>query len=378
MQPKIAIFVSFSGTGGVERMILNLAEGFAAHGCQVDLLLIKSQGIPLPDLASSIRVIHLKARHTFSSLPALMQYLKSVKPDALLAAKDRANQVAIAAKKLTGRPERLVVRMGTTVSAALAGKSILKKWIWYLPMRFFYRGADKVVAVSKGVKNDMVNITGLAPDDIMVIANPVISSRIVELSQTPVAHPWFSDGKLPIIIGAGRLTRQKDFSTLIKAFAKICASQPLRLVILGEGDDRPKLTALAQNLGVEANVDFPGFVANPYAYIKRASLFALSSIWEGSPNVLTEALALGTPVVATDCQSGPREVLQGGRFGPLVPIGDSDALATAMQQVLSDPPDADFLKSAVREYTVEFSSHRYIDALLGSHTNAGITAKCEP
>ena len=374
MQPKIAIFVSFSGTGGVERMILNLADGFAGHGVQVDLLLIKSQGISLPEMASSVRIIHLNAQHTFSSLPALMRYLLREKPLALLSAKDRANQVAIAAKKLSGQPARLVVRMGTTVSAALAGKGILKKWIWYLPMRLFYRGADKIVAVSRGVHRDMLNITGLNPNDIEVIANPVISTRIHELAQMPVTHPWLSEDKLPIIVGAGRLTRQKDFPTLIKAFAKASASRPLRLVILGEGNDRDQLTALTRHLGIEAHVNLPGFEANPYMFIKRASLFVLSSIWEGSPNVLTEALALGTPVVATDCQSGPREILENGRYGPLVPIGDPDALAAAMLQVLDEPPNAEFLKMAVREYTVEFSSRRYLDVLLGSQATDGKTA----
>ena len=242
-------------------------------------------------------------------------------------------------------------------------------------MRLFYRGADRIVAVSKGVKDDLVKITGLDPDDIDVIANPVISSRIHELSKAPIMHPWLSDGKLPIVVGAGRLTRQKDFPTLIKAFAKVIAIRPMRLIILGEGDDRPKLTALARNLGIEAHVSLPGFEANPYAFINRASLFVLSSIWEGSPNVLTEALALGIPAVATDCQSGPREVLQNGRYGPLVPIGDPDALAKAMLKVLADPPDAEFLKTAVREFTVAFSSRRYLDLLLGSPAAAGMASE---
>ena len=356
-------------------MILNLANGIASHGYRVDLLVIKSKGIPLPELASSVRIIHLNARHTFSSFPALLSYLIRQRPRALLSAKDRANQVAIAAKKLSGRPKRLVVRLGTTVSAALDGKHVMKKWVWYLPMRLFYRWADKVVAVSEGVKRDLLTITGLDPDKIDVIANPVISSRIHQLSKMPAAHPWLSDGNLPIIVGAGRLTRQKDFPTLIKAFAQVIASRPMRLVILGEGSDRPQLTALTRDLGIEPYVILPGYEANPYSIIGQAALFVLSSIWEGSPNVLTEALALGIPVVATDCPSGPREVLKNGRYGPLVPMGDSDAMAAAMLKVLADPPDADFLKSAVLDYTVESSSRKYLEALLGTQVARGGTAE---
>ena len=364
-RPRIGVFVSFSGTGGVERMVLNLCEGLVALGCRVDLLQVKAHSKHLEQLPSMVHIRKLKAEHTLTSLPALVRYLKTERPDALLAAKDRANQVAVLARKLSGVPTRVVVRMGTTVSAALAGKNRWRKLFWYLPMRLIYRNADAVVAVSQGVARDMARITGLPTSDIRIIRNPVITPRIFRMASEPVPLPWpIKDGE-PVIVGIGRLTRQKDFPTLIRAFAAVRKKLPCRLIILGEGKDRDNLEHLTKQLSLSEKIDMPGFVENPYAYLKRAALFVLSSAWEGSPNALTEALALGVPVVATDCPSGPRETLKEGAIGRLVPVGDPDALAAAMLATLSAPPDEILLKSAVREYTAEVSSQRYLDLLLG-------------
>lgn len=346
-------------------MVLNLCEGFAARGCRVDLLQVKAHSQHLEQLPSMVHVRKLNAEHTLSSLPALVRYLKTERPDALLAAKDRANQVAILARKTSGVPTRVVVRMGTTVSAALAGKNRWRKLFWYLPMRLIYRNADAVVAVSQGVARDMARITGLPAADIRIIRNPVISPRIFRLAREPAPHPWLIEGNEPVIVGIGRLTRQKDFPTLIRAFARVRRKKPCRLIILGNGKDRKDLQVLAKRLSQSEQIAMPGFVENPYAYLKRAALFVLSSAWEGSPNALTEALALGVPAVATDCPSGPREILKDGAIGSLVPVGDPDALAAAMLATLSAPPDETLLKSAVREYTVEVSSQRYLDLLLG-------------
>jgi glycosyltransferase involved in cell wall biosynthesis len=364
-QPKIAVFVSFSGMGGVERMILNLCEGLVTHGCRLDLLPVKSPGCQLFDhLPDALCVRQLMANHTLTSLPALIHYLKTERPDALLAAKDRANQIAIIARAIAGVPTRIVVRMGTTVSAALAGKNQLKKMAWYLPMRFLYPKADAIIAVSHGVARDMSRITGVDRAAMHVVRNPVISNHVFAKAREPVSHAWLQGKGEPVILGIGRLTRQKDFPTLIQAFAGVRQHLACRLIILGEGKDRRALEMLAKKLSVAAFVDMPGYVDNPYAYLSRASMFVLSSAWEGSPNVLTEALALGVPSVATDCPSGPREILRDGVVGKLVPVGNPEILAEAMRVTLFDPPDKALLKSAVREYTVESSSKRYLEILL--------------
>ena len=364
-RPRIGIYVSFSGQGGVERMMLNLAQGLLSLGCMVDLITVKTKSTYLASVPAGVRQINLRASHTFGSLLPLAQYLRRERPSALLAAKDRANLVAVAARRLVRVPTRLVVRMGTTVSAALEGKRPLKERFWYLRMRIFYPGADAVVAVSKGVAEDLIANAKLSPSLIHAIPNPVITPHLFSMAEVPLDHPWFRAGGPPVILGIGRLTRQKDFPSLIMAFAKARASVSCRLVILGEGQDRPKLEALATSLGVGSDIWLPGFVQNPYSYLKRAALFVLSSAWEGSPNALTEALALGTPVVSTDCPNGPREILQGGRFGPLVPVGDVNAMARAMLDTLARPLEKSFLKSAVNAYTMEQSSRRYLEVLLG-------------
>ena len=359
----VAIFVSFSGQGGVERMITNLAGGMAAQGVAVDLVLAKAAGAHLADMPEGVRVVKLRSRHTFTSLFALARYLRGERPSAVLAAKDRAIRTAVLARWLAGVRPRLVGRLGTTVSAALAGKGRLRRGLWYLGMRWFYRPVDCIVAVSQGVADDVSAITGLPAERITVVRNPVVGPRLVELAGAPLAHPWFQPGELPVLLGAGRLTAQKDFPTLLRAFARVRERQPCRLVILGEGRQGGELQALAARLGVADDVAFPGFTDNPYAYMARATVFVLSSVWEGSPNVLTEAMALGTAVVATDCPSGPREILDGGRYGPLVPMGDAPALAAAILDVLRNPPDGAMLKHAVADYSVERSAARYLQTL---------------
>jgi glycosyltransferase involved in cell wall biosynthesis len=197
------------------------------------------------------------------------------------------------------------------------------------------------------------------------VPNPVITNELFELAKTPLHHPWFKPKESPVILAAGRLTRQKDFPTLIQAFALVRPNFAARLIILGEGRDRTILQDLIVRLSLQDWIDLPGFVTNPYAYMKQADLFVLSSRWEGSPNVLTEAMALGLPVVATDCQSGPREILQEGRLGPLVPVGDSKALSQAMLRVLQDPLPAHQLEEGVKKYRDVISAQRYLDIMLG-------------
>ncbi len=360
---NIAVFVSFSGLGGVERMVMHLCEGFVEHGCAVDLLLINGRE-PLSPIPSGVRTVPLGSSHTYTSLFPLARYLKQHRPKALLAAKNRANEVAIMARQMAGVPTRIIVRMGTTLSAALKGKSAVKKMVWYQPMRFTYPRCDAVVAVSRGVADDMIRITGVDRSKVHVIHNPVITCGMTRMAACPVPHPWLATPEMPVVMGVGRLTRQKDFKTLIRAFEILTRKIPSRLIILGEGNERMALEDLTARLGLADRVDFPGHVENPYAYVSRASLFVLSSLWEGSPNVLTEALALGTPVVATDCPSGPREVLAKGRHGPLVPMEDHGAMAMAMEQVLRHPPDKKTLVQAVAQYKVNESSRHYLDVML--------------
>lgn len=365
---RLAIFASFSGQGGVERVLVNLIRGFCAEGHAVDLLLVREQSEHLRDLPSAVRRIPLGTRHTLLASIALARWLKRERPNALLAVKDRAGRSAVLARLLARTETRIILRLGTNLSAALAGSNWLQSWSRLLPIRLLYSRIEQVIAVSEGVAEDTARLARLPMSRIRVIRNPVITPELPVLAAAPCPHPWLAPQRpSPVIIGAGRLQRQKDFPTLLRAFQRLLQAQPCRLLIIGDGRGDASLRALAAQLGlqlgVQGQIDLPGFQPNLYAWLGRADLFVLSSAWEGSPNVLTEALALGIPVVSTDCPSGPREILVGGRYGRLVPVGDSAALAAAMSATLDDPLPAAVLKQAVTEYSQARSVSAYLDTL---------------
>ncbi|MCG5509912.1 glycosyltransferase [Ectothiorhodospira lacustris] len=368
--PHLAILISLSGEGGVERMVLNLVRELTGMGLSIDLVLIREESRHLQALPETVNIIRLGTRHSALSIAPLARYLREHRPVLLLAAKDRAGRAALKARRLAGVDTRVFIRLGTTLSEALEARSGLRKWMRYRPMRRLYPLADGIIAVSRGVADDVRGITGLPEEKVHVVRNPVITPDLETLAAEPAPHPWLEDGGDPVIIGMGRLTRQKDFPTLLRAFAGVRGRRPARLIILGEGGDREALTALARSLGVADRVLMPGFAPNPYAWLSRARLFVLSSAWEGSPNALTEAMALGLPVVSTDCRSGPREILRDGRYGPLVPVGDVAALEDAMVRTLEAPLPADEIRAAVAEYRARVSAERYL-AVMGVGPGTG-------
>jgi glycosyltransferase involved in cell wall biosynthesis len=365
VKPRIPIFVSFSGDGGVERVIANLCRGFLDRGYAVDLLLVKAGGAHLAAVPPEVRLIKLGSSHTLLCLLPLIRYLRRERPAALLAAKNRGNRVAVMARMLAGVKTRIVIRMDTTLSKALEQSGLLRKLSYYLPMRWLYPKADAIVAVSRGVADDTASIIGVAAERITVIHNPVITPDLDALAAQPADHPFLKQKSLPVLVGSGRFTRQKDFPTLLRAFARVREVRPCRLLILGDGapEEWSRLEALISELGLTDDVALPGFLANPYASIAKCDLFVLSSIWEGSPTVLTEALALGVPVVATDCPSGPREITQDGRVGRLVPMQDVEALAQAILAALDERHDPAMLRAAVADYTVAVSSEAHLRAM---------------
>ena len=210
-------------------------------------------------------------------------------------------------------------------------------------MKWLYPHADVVVGVSEGVSVDLEQYLGLTPGKVRTVYNPVIDDKTIDLAKTPLAHPWFQPDSPPVFLGVGRFSEQKDFLNLINAFALVRTQRPARLIILGEGDSRGELEAAIEQHGLTGDVSLPGFVHNPYAYMYNASAFVLSSRWEGLPTVLIEAMACGCPVVATDCPSGPAEILAAGKYGLLVPIENAVALGNAMLQTLEHPVSRDVL-----------------------------------
>jgi glycosyltransferase involved in cell wall biosynthesis len=229
-------------------------------------------------------------------------------------------------------------------------------------VRRYYPWADGIVAVSQGVAADLLELTDLPPSKVRVLPNPVVTPELVECAAQPLDDPWFTAGAAPVVLGAGRLDQQKDFPTLIRAFAAVRSKRAARLVILGEGPERARLESLVEELGIGEHVRLPGFVSNPFSYMARAAVFVLSSAWEGMPGVLIQAMACGAPVVATDCESGPREVLASGKYGRLVPVGDHAALAEAIAATL-DAPTSTLPPEALEPYTCEGAVDRYLHLL---------------
>jgi glycosyltransferase involved in cell wall biosynthesis len=336
---KLAIFLPALLGGGAERVLLNLAEGFTGRGHSVDLVVAQAEGPNVSQVPDSVRLVRLnplrlKALRTVASFPLLVRYLRSERPDALLSAL-HANVIAVAARRFAGFPLRLVISEHNHFSVRT--RSMSGPYAWLMPwlVRWVYPGSDVILAVSEGVADDLASAAGIPRNRICVVYNAVVTPEILKKAQAPLEHPWFQPGEPPVVLAIGRLTRQKAFDVLIQAFFRVQQSCAARLFILGEGEDRPVLQHLVAQLNLEKSVSLPGFVSNPYPYIARSTVFALSSRWEGLPTVLVEALACGVPFVATDCPSGPREILRNGQYGRLVPVEDAEALARALISALN-------------------------------------------
>jgi glycosyltransferase involved in cell wall biosynthesis len=315
--------------------MVNLATGFVERGFQTDLILANAEGPYLSLVPPSIRVIDMKGPGVLSVLRPLRSYVTRERPEALLSALNHANLVAMvaAACACAARP-RVVIsihnNLGKEMEVRRSPKDRAIPWL----LGRLHRCADAIVAVSEGVADDLARRTGIPRGRISVIYNPVVTPSLQERAAALPAHPWLSDPRVPVVLGVGRLTVQKNFPALVDAFAIVKRHHAARLVILGEGPERTTIESRIRLHRLEDCVALPGFVDNPFACIARAAVLALSSHWEGLPTVLIESLALGTPVVATDCPSGPREILRNGKFGKLVPPDDVAALADAIVSAL--------------------------------------------
>lgn len=356
----IALFLPALLGGGAERVMLDLAGAFAAEGAVVQLVLASREGAYLGDVPEGVDVVHLGARRVVTSLIPLVRHLRRDRPRALLSTLEHANVVALLAARVVPGV-RVVLREANTASRDLAAGD-LRSRILVLAMRAAYPRADVVVAPSRGVAREVRDHLGVPDDRLQVIANPTITPRVMAGAERRPDHPWFGPDQPPVILGVGRLSAQKDFATLMRAFARVRERVPSRLVILGEGELRRELEAQAASSGVGDDVELPGFVADPYPWMAAAEVFVLSSAWEGLPNVLIQALALGTKVVSTDCPSGPDEITDGGRWGRLVPVRDDEAMADAILGTLpAEPaPPPEEWRSRYRPETV---TRRYLDAL---------------
>jgi glycosyltransferase involved in cell wall biosynthesis len=298
----------------------------------------------------------------YRMLPALVRYLREHQPDALISNFPFENLLAIAARRLAATDTALIVSEHNMVDLARRREAKWKRR--FLPglLRRQYPMADAIAAVSDGIAEDLAERTGLPRERIKRIYNPIVDARLLARARERPEHLWFRPEAPPIVLGAGRFASQKDFPTLVRAFARVRMQRPARLIILGQDQDgqHEALLALAHELGCEQDVSLPGYVLNPFAYMAGAAVFALSSRYEGFANVVAEALACGCPVVSTDCRSGPSEILAGGRYGRLVPVGDDAALAEAILEAIDQPGRAAGRRQQASMFSVERALTDYL------------------
>lgn len=351
----IALFFSSFRVGGVERTQILLAEELIRRGIEVDLVLVSAKGPLLKNIPTKARLVNLNVGHVSHSLFPLIQYLRNSRPDALIASQTHNNCLAIIAKALSFSSCNLVITEHTDREMVIS-KANLKEHLISVIARWIYPAANHIIAVSEGVAKSLQTTLSVPYSKIKIIHNPVIPSHFYKLTKENVNHKWFKQTEVPIIVAVSRLEPEKDIPNLLRAFSILLCYKQAFLVIIGDGSERLDLELLSNSIGISDRLFMPGYISNPYPFMSKADLYVLSSQREGLPSTLIEALACGLPIVSTNCPSGPAEILKNGKYGKLVPVGDSDALAEAMLEALNknnNKINAEILKKRATDFSVE-------------------------
>ncbi|MGD2179551.1 glycosyltransferase [Lusitaniella coriacea] len=366
---RIACLLPNLAGGGQERVTLNLLRGLTQYDLLLDLVVATAEGPYLDEIPETVRLINLerkiedRTQSAIALISPLVRYLQQERPDVLFSHLVWTNEIAVVAKALARVPLRLILLEQMPASSKPTQR--VNRWIKSFLTRSLYPHANAIVTPSQGVARAFERELNLKPNSIKTIYNPVVDETLMQKAETPISHPWRAEGEPPIILNAGRLAPQKDFSTSIEAFARLREQREARLIILGEGALRGKLEALVKKLGLEGEVLLPGFVKNPYAYMSLARVFVLSSRWEGLPTVLIEAIACGCQIVSTDCPHGPQEILAGGEYGRLVPVGEVAALREGIELALDNPIAPEKLVARSRDFSVQQSAAQYFKLARG-------------
>jgi glycosyltransferase involved in cell wall biosynthesis len=356
----ILIFMQDLEGGGAERVALLLANRLAEIGHRIVLVLVRRQGRFLKLVSPKVEVVALRTRRTAFAWWELGRLIRRERPDIVLSHLTHVNVAAVIAGLLTGRARHTVVVEHNQFDRNYGLLKSLPVKLAYRLVRFVYPRAGAVVSVSEGVEEALRRAAGLKLDDGYVIYNPIVHAGIYRHAAEPPDHPWLSPARtVPVVLAVGSLTPQKDYPTLLAALAELGRRRPVRAVICGEGPERPALEAMAESLGLRDVVDFPGFSQNPFALMRAANALVLSSRWEGLPTVLVEGLACGATIVATDCPSGPREILADGRFGYLARVGDAADLAARIEEALGHPIPPLLLRQRAEDFSVDKAIETY-------------------
>lgn len=360
----ILIYLPALAVGGAEISLLRLAQGLRSRGLLVAFVVHRIDDAAR-SLAGGIDLHELKVDQTLAAIRPLGALLRALGPSVLISALTHCNIVAVLAARLTFPRTPVLVTEHAPASSMRKINQSRRYRVTLRVMPWAYRLADAVVAVSRGVHDDFAPMFGASVrKKFSVIYNPVLRDDWPSLAQAPVDDPWFRDGaERPIILSVARLSSEKNFPMLIRAFSRLRATEEVRLAIIGEGPDRPVLQALIDKLGLGDRVRLLGQRDNPFSYMRRARIFVLTSHFEGFGNVLVEAMACGLPVISTDCPVGPREILDSGRYGTLVVPDDIDGLKLAMEAQLLNPVPPPGARARAMEFSVERSVEAYLALL---------------
>ncbi len=361
---KIAFILRHLNLGGVEKNTLRMIKNIDTEKYKIDLVVINAEeGDFSEEIPKTVNIINLNSSRALFCFLKLIDYLKKNRPDFMISAKEYVNVVSFISAKLSRVNTKIIATVRTNLEWEYKENYSFSKKITYFLACKIYEKVDYLVAVSYGVKESVEKFLKVERKDIKVIYNPIVDKQIRLLSNKSVKHKWLN-GKYKVIIGSGRLVKQKDFPTLIKAFNILkMDDDDLKLIIIGEGEERKKLGDIIEELNLKNDVDMPGFQINPYSFIKKSDVFVLSSQWEGFGNVLVEAMACGTQVVSTDCFSGPSEILDKGKYGKLVPVGNVNALAKAVKETLTKPLNKEVLKKRARRFSVGRALREYLEII---------------
>jgi glycosyltransferase involved in cell wall biosynthesis len=361
----LAIYSGARNGNSTAKIAARLANAFVARGIATDLLVTHSRNPIHETLEPGVRVIEMGQMTALTSVLRMALYLRRERPAAVLTHRIRENVLVHRAARIAGNRTPVFVTVHGPMEIKLKHLRQAKQKKRRAEFLRYYPRSSGIIAISEETAADLRQLLG-AGVRLTVIPNPIVTDALDMLASEPLTHPWFRDGAdIPVVVFAGRFEREKDVPTLLEAFALLCRKRDARLVLIGDGSLRPDIDALRRTLGLEARVDMPGWAANPYPYLKQADLVVLSSVWDALPTVLIEALALGTPVVSTDCSAGTREILDEGRFGELVPPRDPDALAQAMGRALDHPLPTQVLSSGAARYAARRNADLYLSFMLG-------------
>lgn len=336
-RPQVAFYVHSLEGGGAERVLVNLANQLAEGGVRTDIVLVSRSGPYLPLVGDKVRIVDLQGSSSLGSIKQLASYLREHQPDALVACMENACISSAFAAMLARTKAKVFMWEHITPSAHLAHTPKLKEKILPPFCRLTYRRAERVIAVSEGCARDVAKTYWVPKERVVTIPNPIRVDEIRQMAKESVEHPWLGVPGRPLLLGAGRLTQQKDFPNLLRALQIVREKRDARLIIMGEGPLLDSLQALACELGLQDVVDFPGYLKNPFAMMARSDLFVLSSLYEALPTVLIEAIVCGANVVSTNCPAGPDEILDDGKYGYLVEPGSPEALAEGILLGLDNP-----------------------------------------